>query len=242
MKRLLITILLAFPALLAQSPRMGRLDGQLSHSRQFRSGYGNVVFPGTGTPGPVRPFDRLPTFAEQLGATVRGNPWYLYQWPQGRAWTVVPYYVPVYPTYWGYNYPAVPAQITIVNSPPAPQVVIQQYYGETVQPPSTSSETAPVEGLRHYRAPVPQQPVVEPASRQPSAPAQASDQQPTIYLIALKTGTIYPALGYWTEQDRLHFITLRGEHQQIPIEQLDRPLTEKLNRERGLEFTLSGEP
>ncbi len=206
------------------------------------SGFGNILFPGTGTAPPlVNPYLRPgPTFAQRLGATVAGHPSSLILGRPGarRALPVViPYAVPVWTGY-PYGYPPPPPEyspVTVVNQPPQqPAVIINQYYSaETAKPvvreykqgelpePASSS-------LRSFQAPVPSHP--EPARRDP---------QPTIYLIAYKDQTIYPALAYWVEGDTLHYITPQGSHNRASLELIDREFSERLNRERNVEFTLA---
>jgi hypothetical protein len=91
--------------------------------------------------------------------------------------------------------------------------------------------------------------VTVPADPAPSRPAiiinenirpQARYESPRspVYLIATTDSVVWAALAYWVEDDVLHFVTSKGERRQIPFSQLDRPLTEQLNRERNVELRL----
>ena len=70
---------------------------------------------------------------------------------------------------------------------------------------------------------------------QSAAPAEESAH----YLIAFKDHTIYVALAYWVDGDTLHYFTSGNTHNQVSISLLDRPLTERLNKESGIDFKLS---
>lgn len=217
---------------------------QLDSRVRFRSGFGNVVFPGTGTPTQVNPFYMFPTtFAQRLGATVSGYPGYLLgREPYRRGLPAVfPYFIPVF--YGGWGYTAGPPQVTVIQtSPPVPSVVIQQYYAVPEAEPTrvrTAEAETPRETVQHYQAPTPKQPVTEPTRRESRSEPES---EATLYLIALRDGTIYAAVGYWTEDNQLHWITLQGKRHAVALEALDRPLTQRLNRERGLEIELPNSP
>jgi len=66
----------------------------------------------------------------------------------------------------------------------------------------------------------------------------ASDDQPTIYLIAFKDHSIVPALGYWMEGATLHYVSVEHALNQASIELIDRDLSQRLNDERAVEFKL----
>jgi hypothetical protein len=77
-------------------------------------------------------------------------------------------------------------------------------------------------------------PVYEPApATQPLTAAE-----PTHYLIAFKDHTIYPAIAYWVDGDTLHYFTSGNTHNQASVSLIDRELTERLNRESGVEVKL----
>ncbi len=223
---------------------VGSLYGRGPGSRTYGSpsGFGNILFPGTGTAPPlVSPhFHPGPSFGQRLSATITGRPSHLITGPLDprRAYPVViPYVVPVWTGY-GYGLQA-PGQNTVmvVNQPPAqPTVIINQYYrpetARGVVRDYTREElpepAAPT--MRSYQAPVPSHP--EPAAR-------AAEAKPTIYLIAFKNQSIYPALAYWVDGDTLNYITLQGSHNRASLELIDREFSEQLNRERGVEFNLA---
>ena len=118
--------------------------------------------------------------------------------------------------------PAEPAQQpqpdTPVNdsSQPAPAVI--QYFGsDDAQDPTTPTA-----------APEDSQPVEEPASI----------AEPSHYLIAFKDHSIYSAVAYWVDGDTLHYFTSGNTHNQVSVSLVDRDLTERLNKESGLEVKL----
>jgi hypothetical protein len=70
---------------------------------------------------------------------------------------------------------------------------------------------------------------------QPAAPASGSSP---IYLIATKDQAIRAAAAYWVDGGTLHFVTLQHEEKQVPLDNIDRPLTLQLNHERRVSFQL----
>ena len=198
-------------------------------------GFGNVVFPGTGIPQPSG-------HISNLGASIRGvYPAQPMQPGQHRPGGVGPVVVPV-PVYvggygYGYGYGYQPQQqqlpnITVVNAPqPSPSVIINQNYApDHVQPVMREYSGGP--DLGSYQAPVPSHP--EPVKRA----AAPDDDSPTIYLIALTDGMVYPAYAYWLEGDTLHYITTKHSHNRTSLALVDERLSDQLNRERRIEFKL----
>jgi hypothetical protein len=78
---------------------------------------------------------------------------------------------------------------------------------------------------------------------QPSEPAAVDDRQPdstdTHYLIAFKDHIIYSAVAYWVDGDTLHYFTSGNTHNQASLSLVDRDLTERLNKELGIDFKLA---
>lgn len=188
-------------------------------------GFGNVVFPGTGTaPRAGVPFSAPSSFQQRLGATVSG-------WP---PYTGAPALDPlrprerVYPVLWpvwlGSYYPYYEPRpsITIIMSPqPAPApVTIHQYFA--AEPKAAERET-----VSTYQAPA--KTPVEPPS------------DTVMFLIALKDSSVFSAVAYWVEGDTLHYITPQGKHNKVSLDLVDRALSEKLNRGRKVEFGLPGD-
>ena len=79
-----------------------------------------------------------------------------------------------------------------------------------------------------------------PSTEQPSAPTSAAE--PLITLLAFKDGTILAAVDYWLDEDFLRYITLQGIRAFVPLDRLDLPLTQRLNRERHVRFVLEARP
>ena len=193
------------------------------------SGFGNVVFPGTGH-APVNTSITDPGFAGRLGSTVAGYP------PtavggrgRGRGGNVVyvpyPVGVPVYSDYGGGE----PPVTYVYQQPPqAPTVIINQnFVPETARPVVREYTQDASGGIRVY----------EPPSMNAAAPEPAPQENPT-YLIAFKDHTIYATPAYWVEGDALHYITGQNTHNQVSLDLVDRELTERLNRERNVDFRL----
>jgi len=71
------------------------------------------------------------------------------------------------------------------------------------------------------------------------APARAEETpEATHYLIAFKDHSIYSAVAYWVDGDTLHYFTTGSTHNQASVSLVDRELTDRLNRESGLEVKL----
>jgi hypothetical protein len=214
-------------------------------------GRGNILFPGGVTSFPSTAPIPLPD--PRLGSII---PNYPPRQPDGgfrggRGRTIaIPYAVPVY-VGGGYGYDNAPQQpaanvTVVIPQQPTPQVVINHNYTpETANPVmrdysgSNLPEAAPRSPeVQIYTAPTPGR-GEEPRPRAQSRPsAGPSDDKPNIYLIALKDGTVRSAIGYWSEEGVLHYVTPQGSINRFTLDFLDTATTEQLNRERGLEWEL----
>jgi hypothetical protein len=216
-----------------------------------RTGFGNVVFPGTGHAPNAPPFSITnPGFASQLGATVGVGGFHGFGNGFGRGHggvIAVPFAYPVivgggysgfgYGYDSGYGYPAAPyppqaypPQPYPVQPYSGPQVIINQtFLPETARPVvrEYTPENPSGEGTRPYEAPA-----------RPSADADASDNGTNFYLIAFKDHSIYSAYAYWIEGDTLHYVTAQRAHNQVSLDLVDRELTQRLNRNRNLQVKL----
>jgi hypothetical protein len=65
----------------------------------------------------------------------------------------------------------------------------------------------------------------------------ANDSSP-VYLIATKDHTIYAALAYSVTGSFLQYTTLDHQQRQVALDQVDRDLTTRLNRERHVSFQM----
>ena len=95
-----------------------------------------------------------------------------------------------------------------------------------------------------------QPPAPEPAVivQGPPAPAiwnaapntQAKKYEEPLYLLAMKDGTIRAVVAYWLDGMTVHYVTMDHEQKQTPLSSLDHGLSERLNRERNVSFSLPG--
>ncbi len=69
-------------------------------------------------------------------------------------------------------------------------------------------------------------------------PGGLADDQPTIYLIAMKDHTIFATVAYWVEGDTLSYITVEGNQNRASLSLVDREFSAKLNSDRNVEFRL----
>lgn len=144
-------------------------------------------------------------------------PWYGYSfWPG--YWDG--YYDYSYPVVSGYN---PQPQVTVVYPPP--------------QQPVYNLYAAPTQGgYDEYGQPVAAAPAPAPASSPTTGP-----EPPPIYLIAFKDHSIRAAEAYSVSGNTLRYITLEHQAEQAPLDSVDRALSERLNRERRVAFTLPGQ-
>jgi hypothetical protein len=199
------------------------------------SGFGNVVFPSTGgAPGSTRHlFGPYATHAQRLGATISGNVPFAHGSQRFRGGFPAVYAVPVYVGDYGSYY--APPAAPVYQMPPqqqSPTVIINQYY--------TPDRASPV--MRDYsERPLPEASPRRLESYQAPAPAAtvpAAEEKATVYLIALKDGTIHAAYGYWLEKDTLNYITTQGSHNRVSFELVNVEFSTQLNRERSVEFKI----
>jgi hypothetical protein len=195
---------------------------------------GSVVYPAGGNPQiaiPSIPFSITDTtFAPRLGDITAGrNPGI----PTGRAGRRGgSNYVYAYPVYVGsgiydagYAYqPQMQQQqqpnITVIYPPQQPTQVLLQY------PPDSSNSTYSREPASVY----------EPMRESVVEPARITE--PSHYMIAFKDHSIYAAVAYWVDGETLHYFTTGNTHNQASVSLVDRELTQKLNKDTGLEVKL----
>ncbi|MFN0106424.1 MAG: hypothetical protein ACKV2U_30580 [Bryobacteraceae bacterium] len=79
---------------------------------------------------------------------------------------------------------------------------------------------------------------ISPAEPAPQRASRREEDKPTIYLVALKDGTILPALSTWVEGDTLNYITRDSNHNRVSLDRVDKDFSIRLNAERGLEIRL----
>jgi hypothetical protein len=134
-----------------------------------------------------------------------------YYYDYGYPYYGYPNYGYSYP-YSSYDYPYSGAPAVVYQSDPAPPVTIYE------------SPRAARPEVREYSA----------------APSAYNAEKP-IYLIAFKNqDNLRAAEAYWVTGGTLHFITLQREQRQAPLDSVDRSLTNRLNRERHMDFHLPG--
>jgi hypothetical protein len=164
---------------------------------------------------------------------------------------VVPYAVPVfaggYGYGYGYGYPQEPAQpnVTVVMpQQPTPTVVINNHYTTPDAVRTSVSVEEPGEntssGIKVYEGNAKRAEAAPPKPEPPrAAGAYVRDDKPNIYLIALKDSTVRQAIGYWVKGDALHFVTPAAKIHEVPLSDVDRDTSVRLNTERKLEFDLA---
>jgi hypothetical protein len=109
-----------------------------------------------------------------------------------------------------------------------PQVVINQNFAPDVARPVVREYVPDGSGgIRVYG----------PQSSAAAPDTPVAEESPT-FLIAFKDHTIYAAIAYWVEGDTLHYVTNQSTHNQVSLDLVDRELSDRLNRERQVDFRL----
>ena len=206
----------------------GALFGQYRFGTPILTGgFGNAVYPG----GTAATNPNITRFTPNAVFPASGGPHLVIPGSSHRApvttgsgAVVVPY---AYPVYIGGGYgdgsnaaPPAPQQpnVTVVYPPQPAPVIINQFGPGAMPPPPSGREQVP--------------------SYQPET-TQADDQASADhYLIALTDHTIYSVVAYWVDGDTLHYFTAGNVHNQASLSLVDRTLTERLNKESGMEVKL----
>jgi hypothetical protein len=149
-----------------------------------------------------------------------------------RGTIVVPFGLPMYVGGYGYD-PGVPPEAAppqvVSNTASAPVVINQYYTPEVVRPQMREYTDLPPAAPRETPPPAAQ-------NAEPKAPP--AEDKPNITLLAFKDGAIAAVLGYWLEGETVQYITTKYAKKSAPAETVDRTLSDRLNRERNVEFRL----
>jgi hypothetical protein len=202
--------------------------------------FGSVVFPGSGTPQfrTANPFVQANPVQVGRSFPNPGRPGVIGRGigPGGinnggrqnrRQQTTFVYAYPVYVGGYGNGYydasmqpemaplpPPAQPNVTVVMPPQAPPVVVREG-----QHPMMESQQGPVSA---YQPPL----------------QEETPPEPMRYLIAFKDHTIYSAVAYWVDGDTLHYFTSGNTHNQVSLSLVDRDLSQRLNKESGVELKL----
>jgi hypothetical protein len=199
-------------------------------------GQGNIAHPGIANSGP-----RVGPRGGGFGYGNRGRTVYV---PYAVG-IVDPFYgagyvggAPYYPSYDPYYVGNGYAGTGYDAGAPTPTVIINQdFQPDTVRPVVRDYSNAPLPPSGTVQTP----PNVQRLEQNPPAPAVGQglrDDQPTIFLIAMKDHTIYPVIAYWVDKDSLNYVTVESEVKRVPLAEVDRDLSLQLNAQRNLDFRL----
>jgi hypothetical protein len=199
----------------------GSAGNAYSHANTYGSITSSVVHAGHGSTLNTFPLNTFP------GSGVGGGVGRYRQ--RTGAIVYVPYAVGGY--YGGYYYGDQGGQAPAnypQQQPMGPQVIINQNFAPDVARPVVREYVPDAGGgIRIYG----------PQSQGNDNPAPVAEESPT-FLIAFKDHTIYAALAYWVEGDTLHYVTNQNTHNQVSLDLVDRELSDRLNRERQVDFRL----
>jgi hypothetical protein len=135
---------------------------------------------------------------------------------------VIPYAAP-YPVYYGYA-PA-PSPYDYGYGNPAPAAYVNPDY----QPDNVNPQI-----VDYSNTPLP-----EPAANTDENGLR--DDEPTIFLIALKDHTVVAAIAYWADGDTLNWVSRDAKQNHMSLSLVDRAFSKQLNDERHVEFKLPPE-
>jgi hypothetical protein len=125
--------------------------------------------------------------------------------------------------------PPLPPQAFAQQAPPAPPVIINQYFVQ-------GGSGMPVNVAAGGNGPGPS------TTADASAPGDPIGPVENYYLIAYKNRSVYSALAYWIEGNTLHYVTTQNTHNQASLDLIDIELTKNMNRTRNVPFTIPGKP
>ena len=235
-------------ALLLVAAGSAQNRGGFVNPQPFVTGsFGNAVFPGgtSALPGVTRTFGNAafpsgggfprlvvpgavtdPTFLARRGAAGSGfgRPVDGRFGNRRNNGTLIPYAVPVYVGGF-YDNPYLP-------DGPGPAPPQQQQPNVVVVYPQVVPQPVPLNSGDAYAFNGPADTATQPAA------AEAAPQEQQHYLIAFKDHTIYAALAFWVDGDTLHYFTEGNTHNQVSLSMIDKPLTERLNKESGIDMRL----
>jgi hypothetical protein len=161
------------------------------------------------------------------------------------------------------NSEAAPPNVTVVVQQPPPggqgsTVFNPNYMPNAIRPPEDDNgynggAATSSSGMRTYEAPLPYatdppdetqparpvRPRMSPSAGRSTGGADVYDQKATIYLIAFKDQSIQAAYACWVEGNTLHYVTVQGSHNRATLDLIDRDLSDRLNRDRGVDFPLT---
>jgi hypothetical protein len=229
--------------------------GTSSTSPTITRNFGSVVFPGGVATPPVRTggpsFDFTPGFSGFNGSFFPANG--VVNSRNGRGPAVIGRrgggggrnnatpYVFAYPVFVGGGYDdsyAMPQPELPMQPPPPPQ---QQPNVTVVFPPQQQQQRANpvmIQPGQDNDYTTQRQPGTIYEAPRDSANDPGSGTDTAHYLVAFKDHTIYSAIAYWVDGETLHYFTTGNTHNQASISLIDRELTNRLNRELGLDFKL----
>jgi hypothetical protein len=196
--------------------------------------FGSVVFPGgtAGTsPGVTRSFGSVvlpggapmqPMYGGAGIQTHQGKSNFRRNPAIGRGAGIAPAYIYAFPVYVGvYDDSDAPREQAAPQERAVPVMI-------EAGPDGGYTTTAPHQTSTVY----------QPEQRPETLEEPAKPADPPHYLLAFTDHSIYSAVAYWVDGDTLHYFTAGNIHNQASMSLIDRPLTERLNRELGIDFTL----
>ncbi|MGB9458245.1 MAG: hypothetical protein WCB12_19515 [Bryobacteraceae bacterium] len=119
------------------------------------------------------------------------------------------------------------------DAPPPDQS--NQSYADSYEPAPTEASASGWSGPQYSSPPEP--PPHSLILNMEDTEANPPDE-PAHYYVALKDHHVYLTVAYWVDGDTLHYFLPGNTHNQVSLALVDRDLTQRLNRESGVEVHL----
>lgn len=129
------------------------------------------------------------------------------------------------------------------DSRPLPPLVLDDYYFGYYPPPPPAPPSPAVLSLPAAPPPEPAAPPAPAASPEVkdyswNASPPPAPKPPVHFALVMKDGAEVDARACWVDGDRLNYVDAAGDRQEVPLARIDRALSAKRNRERGLQLSL----
>ena len=191
-------------------------------------GFGNVLFPGTGHPPATAPGGITGAYFFQNTPKVRDH------WPPGTVILSSPE-MAVPEDSNGLSEQDYRPVTTIPGSAPLgdpPQVIDQAFIEQQNAPQPEANYQSGAERQSEQAGGC--ESSVRGAVHKPQ---QNYDGKPTVYLLALKDGSVLQLLGYWIRDSILYYVSVDYALNQISLVLIDQGVSKRLNAELGINFS-----
>jgi hypothetical protein len=136
--------------------------------------------------------------------------------------------------YSGYGYPEPSYVDPSSYGPPVPTAPVLVIQSEPPYPPDLEAAAPSPSKTEDNSVKIYSNPVAMAPPDTPSKPSGGVQ----VVILALKDGGAETAIAYWTDGDQLKYVTPDRKQKQISLAKVDAALSTRVNRERGVSFSL----